>query len=82
MARNLYDGVVEYPDGTPATASQMAKDVTTFLTWATEPEMEERKRIGAKALLICGTLAALSLYWKRHRWSLLKSTKMIYKPKP
>jgi ubiquinol-cytochrome c reductase cytochrome c1 subunit len=27
MARILYDGLVEYPDGTPATTSQMAKDV-------------------------------------------------------
>lgn len=79
MARNLYDGVVEYADGTPATASQMAKDVTTFLAWAAEPEMEDRKRIGAKALLLCGTLAGLGLYWKRHRWAHLKSTRMIYR---
>lgn len=31
MARVLFDGLVEYDDGTPATTSQMAKDVTTFL---------------------------------------------------
>lgn len=31
MARVLFDGLVEYPDGTPATTSQMAKDVVTFL---------------------------------------------------
>jgi hypothetical protein len=30
MARILYDGLVEYPDGTPATTSQMAKDVGAF----------------------------------------------------
>ena len=29
---------MEYEDGTPATASQMAKDVTTFLQWSSEPE--------------------------------------------
>lgn len=80
MARRLYDGLVEYEDGTPATTSQMAKDVTTFLAWAAEPEMEERKRIGIKALLICGGLVGFTLYWKRQRWSFLKSTKMIYKP--
>lgn len=34
--------------GTPATLSQMAKDVVTFLTWASEPEMDERKRMGMK----------------------------------
>lgn len=79
MARNLYDGVVDYPDGTPATTSQMAKDVTTFLTWATEPEMEDRKRTGVKALAICGALIVSMVYWKRQRWSLVKTTKMIYK---
>jgi hypothetical protein len=31
MARPLQDGQVEYDDGTPATTSQMAKDVTIFL---------------------------------------------------
>lgn len=81
MARNLYDGLVEYEDGTPASTSQMAKDVTTFLTWATEPEMEDRKRIGMKALMICGALAGFGLYWKKHRWSLLKSTRMVYREK-
>ncbi|KAK9674897.1 cytochrome c1 [Basidiobolus ranarum] len=44
MARVLYDGLVEYEDGTPATASQMAKDVSTFLSWSSEPEHEERKK--------------------------------------
>lgn len=81
MARNLYDGLVEYPDGTPATASQMAKDVTTFLTWAAEPDMEDRKKAGMKALIITGGLLGIFWYLKRHKWSAIKSTKIIYKPK-
>ena len=28
---------MEYSDGTPATASQLAKDVSVFLKWAAEP---------------------------------------------
>lgn len=44
MQRVLYDGLVEFPDGTPATTSQMAKDVTTFLSWCAEPELDDRKR--------------------------------------
>lgn len=52
MARVLFDDLVEYEDGTPATTSQMAKDVTTFLQWAAEPEHDERKRLGLKAILI------------------------------
>lgn len=44
MQRVLYDGLVEYADGTPATTTQMAKDVVTFLSWAAEPELDERKK--------------------------------------
>eukprot|EP00241_Pyramimonas_parkeae_P010343 CAMPEP_0114246534 /NCGR_PEP_ID=MMETSP0058-20121206/12517_1 /TAXON_ID=36894 /ORGANISM="Pyramimonas parkeae, CCMP726" /LENGTH=253 /DNA_ID=CAMNT_0001359733 /DNA_START=44 /DNA_END=802 /DNA_ORIENTATION=+ len=48
MPKMLADGGVEYDDGTPATESQMAKDVTTFLAWAAEPEHDERKLMGVK----------------------------------
>jgi len=34
--------------GTPASASQLAKDVTTFLRWAQELEHDDRKRMGLK----------------------------------
>lgn len=34
---------IEYADGTPAYASQLAKDVSTFLKWAAEPEYDQRK---------------------------------------
>ena len=44
----LYANVIEYEDGTPATVSQLAKDVCTFLKWAGEPEHDDRKRMGMK----------------------------------
>lgn len=34
--------------GTPASMSQVAKDVCTFLRWASEPEHDHRKRMGLK----------------------------------
>lgn len=37
--------------GTPATTSQMAKDVITYLTWCAEPELDERKRMGMKVCI-------------------------------
>lgn len=51
MAAPLADGQVTYADGTTATVAQMAHDVTTFLSWAAEPEMEDRKRAGVAVLL-------------------------------
>ena len=66
MARALYDGLVEYEDGTPASTSQMAKDVVEFLNWSAEPEMEERKKMGAKVLVISSMLVALSIWVKRY----------------
>lgn len=45
MAQALYNEAAEYSDGTPATASQMAKDVTTFLSWCAQPEHDMRKKV-------------------------------------
>ncbi|KAI4125641.1 MAG: hypothetical protein LQ347_005305, partial [Umbilicaria vellea] len=66
MARVLYDGLVDYEDGTPATTSQMAKDVVEFLNWSAEPEMDIRKKMGAKVLVITTVLFALSVWVKRY----------------
>merc|ERR1711967_41933 len=46
MPQPLQDGVVDFEDGTPATISQMSKDVSTFLLWAAEPKQDERKLMG------------------------------------
>ena len=51
MPNNLIDGLVEYADGTESTVNQMAKDVTTFLAWAAEPELEERHKTGVKVII-------------------------------
>ncbi|KAH0536342.1 cytochrome c1 [Glutinoglossum americanum] len=65
MARVLYDGLVDYEDGTPATSSQMAKDVVEFLNWAAEPEMDERKKMGMKVIVVTSILFALSVWVKK-----------------
>ncbi|UYV76026.1 CYC1, partial [Cordylochernes scorpioides] len=48
MGQALYDGTIEYEDGTPATASQMAKDVCTFLRFTSEIKHDERKSMVIK----------------------------------
>uniref|UniRef100_A0A453RS27 Cytochrome c domain-containing protein n=1 Tax=Aegilops tauschii subsp. strangulata TaxID=200361 RepID=A0A453RS27_AEGTS len=52
MPKMLMDGAIEYEDGTPATEAQMGKDVVSFLSWAAEPEMEERKLMGVKWIFL------------------------------
>lgn len=81
MAQALYNEVLEYSDGTPATASQLAKDVATFLKWAAEPEHDDRKKMALKAIMLFSFLISVTYYWKRHKWSALKTRKIVYKPK-
>lgn len=80
MARVLFDGLVEYDDGTPGTTSQYAKDVVTFLNWAAEPEHDERKKIGLQAVILMSSLTLLSLYVKRFKWGPIKARKIVYTP--
>ncbi|KAF3773586.1 Cytochrome c1-1 heme protein [Nymphaea thermarum] len=77
MPQMLIDGAVEYEDGTPATEAQMGKDVVTFLSWAAEPEMEERKLMGFKWIFVLSLALLQAGYYRRLRWSVLKSRKLI-----
>ena len=81
MAAPLYNEIIEYDDGTPATLSQLAKDVSIFLTWTASPEHDMRKKMSIKGLGMLTILAGLSYYMKRHKWSLIKSRKIVYTPK-
>ena len=55
-----------YADGTMATVDQEAHDVVTFLSWAADPKMEERKRIGFNVMVFLLVLASL-LYFSYQR---------------
>lgn len=80
MARAIYDEVVDYEDGTPNNSSQIAKDVSEFLHWSSYPEMDDRKVLGIKTVLVTTVLLGLSIYWKRFKWSYLKSRQIVFKP--
>ncbi len=69
MPQPLSDGAVTYADGTEATLDQMAQDVTTFLAWTSEPELETRKRMGVKVILFLLVLSGLLYAWKRKVWA-------------
>ncbi len=73
MPNNLSDGLVEYSDGTQSTVDQMAKDVTTFLAWAAEPELEERHRTGVKVIIYLILLTVLVYLSMKKIWSRIDS---------
>eukprot|EP00672_Neobodo_designis_P022418 CAMPEP_0174850060 /NCGR_PEP_ID=MMETSP1114-20130205/18872_1 /TAXON_ID=312471 /ORGANISM="Neobodo designis, Strain CCAP 1951/1" /LENGTH=259 /DNA_ID=CAMNT_0016084487 /DNA_START=41 /DNA_END=820 /DNA_ORIENTATION=+ len=62
MPPPLSDGLVEYTDGTPATTSQMAKDVVAFLKWSLEPDYDQRRVMYWKAVSTVGLLAVLTAH--------------------
>ena len=73
MASPLSEGIIEYSDGTEATMDQMAKDVTTFLAWAAEPELEERHRVGFKVIIYLILLTILVYLSMKKIWSRVDS---------
>lgn len=69
MAPPLSDDGIDYADKTKATVKQQAEDVVTFLTWAAQPELEERKRMGIKVILFLLLLTGLLYVVKRRIWA-------------
>lgn len=59
---------VSYSDGTKATVEQEAHDVATFLAWASEPKMEERKRMGFGVLVFLVVFAGILFAAYRKVW--------------
>ena len=57
------EGQVSYADGTKPTVDQMAKDVSAFLVWTAEPNLERRHAVGLSVsifLLVASILAFLA----------------------
>jgi quinol-cytochrome oxidoreductase complex cytochrome b subunit/cytochrome c1 len=68
MPQPLIDGRVTFADGTPNTLAQEARDVSQFLAWASEPKMEERKRMGLKVILFMLVFAGILFNTKKKVW--------------
>lgn len=54
------DGQVTYEDGTPATKEQMSKDVSAFLAWTAEPNLESRHAAGFAAIIFLAIFVFLT----------------------
>jgi ubiquinol-cytochrome c reductase cytochrome c1 subunit len=68
MPQPLQDDSVTFDDGTPATIDQEARDVATFLAWASDPTMELRKQTGLKVLIFLSVFSVLMYLTKRKIW--------------
>jgi ubiquinol-cytochrome c reductase cytochrome b/c1 subunit len=68
MPPPLTNGGVTYADGTPNTVEQQAHDVVTFLAWASEPKLEERKRAGFNVILFLVAFSTLLYFAYRRIW--------------
>jgi ubiquinol-cytochrome c reductase cytochrome c1 subunit len=69
MAAPLNEGVLTFADGTASTVENMARDVTTFLAWAAEPELEERRAMGVRLVLFLTIMGGLAYAVKRKIWA-------------
>lgn len=72
MANPLFDDLVEYDDGTPATIDQMSRDVSAFLMWAAEPKLEERKQLGFKVMMFLIIFSVLIYLTKKQVYAKLE----------
>lgn len=73
MPPPLANGAIDFDDGTDNNISQMAKDVTTFLLWAGEPEFDDRKKMGVKFLSFLTLAMGFTWYVKKQKWSVVKN---------
>ena len=75
MSNPLSEGIVTYADGTKATEIQMAKDITTFLTWSAEPHLEARHKTGVRVIIFLIILTVLVYLSMQRLWSRIDSEK-------
>jgi len=68
MPPPLANASVTFSDGTPNTIDQEAHDVVTFLAWASDPKMEERKRLGLGVMLFLVVFSGLLFLSYRRVW--------------
>jgi len=69
MPPPLADNAVTYADGTKATVDQEARDVTTFLYYASYPETDQRKRLGVHIIGFLVLLTGVTYAAKRKLWA-------------
>lgn len=72
MAGPLFEGSVEYADGTEASLEQMSLDVTNFLMWTAEPKLEARHSLGIRVLLFTLFMTIIFFLSMKKVWARVK----------
>lgn len=80
MPPPLRPGQVQYADGTRATVDQMARDVSAFLTWTAEPNLERRHRAGLAVLIFLAFASVLAYLAYKNVWATAKRSVRITGP--
>ena len=68
MPPPLSDDQVSFDDGTPSTVDQMARDVSAFIAWASEPKATERKQTGLAVMLFLAIFTVLTWFSYKAVW--------------
>jgi len=68
MTPPLSDGLVSYPDGSPETVDQYARDVAEFLQYASDPHMEARKEVGIRVMIFLFFFCLVFYMAKKKLW--------------
>ena len=82
MPPPLSDKRVDYTDGAPTTVEQYAKDISSFLMWAAEPSLEQRKRVGMQVFIFLVILAGLLYFTKKKVWREVELHPEDLQPRP
>lgn len=69
MGAPLSDGQVTFDDGAPNTVSDMAKDLSAFLAWTADPNMETRKSTGFMVMIYLAVFSVLLYLVKKRVWA-------------
>jgi len=69
MPPPLADAQVKFADGAPDKVADEARDVVSFLSWAAEPNLNDRHRIGFKVILFLIVATGVFYAAKRKIWS-------------
>jgi ubiquinol-cytochrome c reductase cytochrome b/c1 subunit len=68
MPPPLRDNSVTYSDGTKATKAQEAHDIVTFLSWTSDPNLDQRHRLGLAVMIFLIVLSGLLFLSYRKIW--------------